>query len=93
MNNDLSMIIFGRVQGVYFRKSTHQQATRQNLTGWVRNRKEGTVEILAQGKEEDLLALLKWCEKGPPFAKVDRIEINWREQEQEFSSFQIKETV
>ena len=93
MNNDLSMIIFGRVQGVYFRKTTQKQALQQNITGWVRNRKEGTVEVLAQGSEDNLLALLKWCEKGPRFAKVERIEINWKEQEGEFSSFEIRQTV
>lgn len=93
MNNDLSMIIFGRVQGVYFRKSTQQQALQRNITGWVRNRKEGTVEVLAQGTEETLISLLEWCKKGPRFARVDRIEINWIKQTQKCSSFEIKETI
>ena len=53
----------------------------------MQDRKEGTVEVLAQGKEDDLLALLKWCEKGPRLAKVERIEIKWREQEEKIVFF------
>lgn len=90
--NDLSMIIFGRVQGVYFRKLTQQQAQRLNITGWVRNRSEGSVEILAQGDEQYLISLLEWCRRGPRFAKVEQIEINWVEQTENFSSFEIRET-
>ena len=90
--NDLSMIIFGRVQGVYFRKSTQEQALQRNITGWVRNRREGSVEVLAQGTEEALLSLLKWCERGPRLAKVEKITINWIEQDNKYSSFVVKTT-
>jgi acylphosphatase len=91
--SDLSMTIFGRVQGVYFRKSTQEQAKERHITGWVRNRKDGTVEVLAQGQEETLLSFLKWCKKGPRFAKVERIEINWIEHEDTFSGFEVFSTI
>ena len=91
--NDLSMMIFGRVQGVYFRKSTQEQAKDLHITGWVRNRKEGTVEVLAQGHEEALISLLKWCKNGSRFAKVERIDINWIEKDDSFSSFEVLSTI
>ena len=91
--SDLSMMIFGRVQGVYFRKSTEKQAVQYNVTGWIRNRKDGTVEVLAQGEEEALISLLKWCEKGPRFAKVERIDINWIKRKEVFSNFDVLATI
>ena len=48
----LHLLIFGTVQGVFFRKSTQQKALALGLVGWVRNRKEGTVEVYAEGEEE-----------------------------------------
>ena len=90
--NDLCMTIFGRVQGVYFRKSTQEQARERNITGWVRNRKDGTVEVLAQGTEDSLLSLLQWCEKGPRLAKVQRIDIDWITTGEKHSSFEITPT-
>lgn len=66
--------VFGRVQGVGFRAWTRRQATELNLSGWVRNRINGSVEIMADGDEKDISVFLKLCQKGPLFARVDRIE-------------------
>lgn len=64
--------VFGRVQGVGFRAWTVRQALDLNLTGFVRNRRDGSVEILAEG--EQVSELLIRCQRGPTFARVDRIE-------------------
>ena len=66
--------VFGRVQGVGFRAWAQRQALALNLSGWVRNRISGSVEILADGAREDIEAFLKLCQRGPLFGRVDRIE-------------------
>ena len=66
--------IFGRVQGVGFRAWTVRQAHDLNLSGWVRNRINGSVEILAEGSDNDINHFLSLCQKGPLFGRVDRIE-------------------
>ena len=67
-------MIFGRVQGVFFRATTQQQAAGLQLAGWVRNRRDGTVELVAEGPAEQVDALIAWCHDGPPMARVDRVE-------------------
>jgi acylphosphatase len=69
------IIIHGRVQGVGFRWSAVHQAKRLGVSGWVRNRSDGTVEALAEG--DGLENFLGWCEKGPWGARVDRTEVLW----------------
>ena len=64
--------IFGRVQGVGFRAWTVRQALDLNLKGFVRNRRDGSVEILAEGDQVSELFLR--CQRGPTFARVDRVE-------------------
>ena len=70
----IRLLIFGKVQGVFFRASTLDKAQKLQITGWVRNNKEGTVEILASGTDDQLKALMAWCKKGPPNANVTKIE-------------------
>ena len=68
-------VIHGQVQGVFFRDSTRQKARELGVRGWVRNRSDGTVEVMAAGDEESLAALEQWFRAGgPPDAQVDRIE-------------------
>lgn len=64
--------VFGRVQGVGFRAWTVRQALDLNLKGFVRNRRDGSVEILAEGEQVSELFLR--CQRGPVFARVDRVE-------------------
>jgi len=66
-------IIQGRVQGVWYRGWTVEQARRRGLDGWVRNRADGTVEALFAGKREAVEAMLAACRKGPPAAQVTDI--------------------
>lgn len=66
--------IYGRVQGVWYRGWTEQEANKLELYGWVRNRLDGTVEALFIGPQMAVDAMLKLCEEGPPQASVERIE-------------------
>ncbi|RSK48496.1 acylphosphatase [Hymenobacter rigui] len=67
--------VHGRVQGVFFRQSTQQEAYRLGLTGTVRNNPDDTVTIEAEGPLEALQQLEAWCHHGPPAARVDRVEV------------------
>lgn len=75
----LYLKIFGKVQGVFFRESTRVEALELGLAGFVANCEDGTVEIFASGDRESLQTLLNWSKKGPPRAKVSRVEIQWLE--------------
>lgn len=69
------LMIFGRVQGVYFRESLRQQAEMRGVSGWVRNRREGAVEAMLQGDQAAVSAVIAWCRRGPDRAAVERVEI------------------
>lgn len=66
--------IFGRVQGVFFREWTVRQALALGVNGWVRNRRDGTVEVLAVGDRHLVDALAERLRQGPPAAEVERVE-------------------
>lgn len=66
--------ISGRVQGVWYRAWVRETAERTGLTGWVRNRLDGSVEALFVGPESDVDAMIKACWTGPPMAQVDHVE-------------------
>ena len=69
------LLVIGRVQGVFFREWTRQQAAELGLSGWVRNRRDGRVEILASGEAEALDELERRCRSGPPSARVEKVEV------------------
>lgn len=84
MQNKLCMQFFvsGRVQGVWYRASTQDQANALGLTGWARNLPDGRVEVIACGEREALLALQEWLKQGPEHAKVEGVsseELPWQE--------------
>jgi acylphosphatase len=66
--------ITGRVQGVGFRDALCREAERLGVAGWVRNLADGSVEALAQGKPEDVATLLAWTRRGPPAARIERVD-------------------
>ena len=68
------VLVSGRVQGVGFRYSAYREARTLGLCGWVRNKANGDVEVLAQGKQEKLDLFLAWLRKGPPGARVDSVQ-------------------
>lgn len=72
-------VVTGRVQGVAFRASTVDEARRHGLTGWVRNRDDGSVELEAQGDQARIVALLAWCAHGPPAARVTDVSVEERD--------------
>ncbi|HEY1267823.1 MAG TPA: acylphosphatase [Candidatus Binatia bacterium] len=86
-NARVHLRIHGQVQGVFFRASTEAEARRLGLTGWVRNRPDGSVEVIAEGPKAKLEDLVAWCRRGPPRAQVDRVEVEWGEAAGEFSGF------
>ena len=73
------VIIYGRVQGVWFRAHTKEIADKLGIKGWVRNLPDGSVEAVFEGNEESIEEMIKWCHQGPPLARVDRVEINYEE--------------
>jgi len=85
----LHLVVRGRVQGVYFRASTQREARRLGLTGWVKNRSDGSVEVLAEGEETSIRELYSWAQKGPSAARVDRVDTRWRSFTGEFSDFRV----
>ncbi len=85
----LQLYVRGRVQGVYFRASAQREARRLGISGWVRNRTDGSVEILAEGEEIAIREFYGWAQKGPSAARVDRVDTRWRSYTGEFSEFRI----
>jgi acylphosphatase len=68
--------IHGRVQGVFFRGWTVSEAERLGLRGWVRNRYDGSVELVASGAAAAVTELIERCRTGPPAARVDEVEVS-----------------
>jgi acylphosphatase len=69
------VVVAGRVQGVFFRASCAERARALGLAGWVRNDPDGRVEAVFEGPEEVVETMIRWCQEGPPHARVDEVEI------------------
>jgi len=83
------LYIEGNVQGVFFRRSARSKAGELGVVGLIRNRKDGSVEAIAQGPKSKVNAFIKWCKKGPPFAKVEKVEVEWKKNLEDFEEFEI----
>jgi acylphosphatase len=81
--------VSGRVQGVNFRYYTRLTAKETGLTGWVRNRSDGTVEVVAEGTRQQLEKLLQFLNVGPASARVSQVQADWLSATGEFVDFQI----
>ena len=77
MSSAVHLIARGRVQGVWFRASTQEQALQMGVCGWARNCLDGSVEIYAEGEKEILERFISWCRKGPSAAQVSGLDIEW----------------
>lgn len=84
-----SLRIDGRVQGVFFRQSAREEALRLGVTGWVRNLPDGSVEAVAEGPADAVGAFVGWCRRGPPAAKVVKVEVRESPATGEFAGFQV----
>ena len=82
--------IYGKVQGVFFRDSSRIEAKKLNLSGWVKNTTDGTVEIVAEGEDNDLKKFVEWCKYGPDHAEVEKVDVKWLDSAGQFSDFLIK---
>ena len=69
------VIVHGHVQGVFFRESIRRRAESVAVTGWVRNRGDGSVETVLEGEREAVERLISFCEKGPRGARVDWVDV------------------
>jgi acylphosphatase len=92
-NSRLHATVTGRVQGVSFRYFVLEQAYQLNLTGWVRNRWNGAVEVTAEGSRQNLELLLNALRDGPPMASVTDLDFEWLTYSGEFSGFDVTPTV
>ena len=75
------VVVHGLVQGVWFRESCRRHAESLALSGWVRNRADGTVEAHFEGRERDVAQAVAWCRSGPPAAEVTGVDVAAEEPE------------
>jgi len=87
----LSIIVYGRVQGVFFRYFVQNVARRLGLKGYVRNLASGdAVEVQAEGEKQQLNKLLGQLKVGPPGARVERVEVKWADYSGQFDDFSVR---
>jgi acylphosphatase len=85
----VQVIVRGRVTGVFFRAATQREARRLGVTGWVKNRPDGSIEVVAEGEEDAIKEIISWAHHGPSAARVDGVDVRWRGYTGEFSDFRI----
>ncbi len=84
------VLVSGRVHGVFFRSETRYEASRRDVGGWVRNTSDGRVEAVFEGEKEDVAALIEFCRRGPPAARVTKVDVRWEDYTGEFNDFRIR---
>ena len=86
------IVVSGRVQGVGYRISMREAANDRRVTGWVRNRRDGTVEAVVQGDDDDVERMIAWCRRGPPPARVATVTTEARSVDPAMESFELRKT-
>ncbi|HEY41093.1 MAG TPA: acylphosphatase [Dehalococcoidia bacterium] len=86
----ISAIVYGRVQGVYYRAFVRRRAAELGLAGYARNLPDGTVEVRAEGEREQLQKLIGHLESGPPAARVAKVVTNWSEYTGDYTGFSVR---
>ncbi|WP_180954603.1 acylphosphatase [Bacillus sp. V5-8f] len=86
----IHIVVSGHVQGVGFRYFTQVKALEHHITGWVKNREDGTVEIVAAGNEKQLSMFISWLKKGNRFSTVENVSVTPLFEEKTYSNFSIK---
>lgn len=84
------LLITGLVQGVGYRYSAVIRANQHGLAGWVRNTREGHVEVVAEGPSDELASFIDWCRRGPAAASVEDVRVEWGEPTGEFEGFNLR---
>jgi len=84
------VFVSGRVQGVFFRSSTREQAVSRTLTGWVKNLDDGRVEAVFEGSEPAVKDMIAWCNQGSSSSSVDEVKVEWERPKSEYNNFSIK---
>ncbi|MFH0774469.1 MAG: acylphosphatase [bacterium] len=84
------ILVSGRVQGVFFRAHTKDGAISLGLVGWVKNLRDGRVEVYCEGEREKVEKLIEWCKKGPSSAIVRDVELKYGEPIHQLEGFEIK---
>lgn len=91
MRKQANVTFTGRVQGVWFRAFTAEQARAEGVKGWVRNRPDGSVQAVFQGDEQKVRQVIEMCRQGPPAAHVEKTDIDWESASGDFSDFSIRD--
>ncbi|MDY6965712.1 MAG: acylphosphatase [Halobacteriota archaeon] len=90
MKFKVHIVVSGRVQGVFFRHFTRENAKALDLFGWVRNTLDGKVELMVEGEKCDLECLIEKIKQGPPLSIVRGVEIEWDDYIGEFNRFSVR---
>jgi acylphosphatase len=83
------VIVEGWVQGVFFRHHTQATALRLGVNGWVKNRRDGSVEAVFEGDREKVDQIIQWCHRGPSEARVQNVSVVWEEYTGDFEDFSV----
>jgi acylphosphatase len=83
------VLVSGRVQSVYFRATTRDEARETGVDGWVRNRSDGRVEAVFEGAEEAVESMVAFCREGSPAASVDDVEVEYGDPE-DIEGFEVR---
>jgi acylphosphatase len=84
------VVVTGRVQGVYYRYATREEAVMRGVKGWIRNLKDGRVEAVFEGEKSKVEEVIDFCHYGPSAAKVSSMEVTWDEYTGEFKGLSIR---
>ena len=90
-NKRVQLFVRGRVQGVFFRAAAQREARRLGVVGWVKNRNDGSVELLAEGEEDAIKEIIGWAQRGPSASRVENVDVRWRGYTGEFFEFRIED--
>lgn len=90
MEKRLTIKIYGFVQGIFFRYGAMVEAEKRGIKGFARNEDDGSVYVEAEGGEKELSLFLEWCRKGPPLAKVEKVDFEFKNELKGFKSFDVK---
>jgi len=84
------IFVSGRVQGVFFRENTKKKADKTEVTGWVKNLRDGRVEAVFEGDRQNVEKLVNWARKGPIWAKIEALDVIWEDYKAEFRAFETR---